>query len=157
MLWNQHRDRYTIGEYVVRNIPYLAFTEITRVMTNEEMAAIGRLNAKRASGDALDEDELARLQAIAVKWPQDDLRGACMIPPRTGAEVRQLLADLPRRQSEDLEALLDRCATPDIPQDDLQDPLAIQLLARGGLGIDIADITVGQGMAIIQMLTPREG
>lgn len=157
MLWSQHRDRYTVGEYTARAIPYLAFTEITRCITTEEMAAIGRLNAKRASGDALTEDELARLQAIAVKWPQDDLRGACMIPPRTGEEVRRLLADLPRHQSEDLEALLDRCATPDIPQDDLQDPLAIQMLARGGLGIDIADITVGQGMAIIQMLAPREG
>ena len=157
MLWNQHRDRYTVGEYTARAIPYLTFTELTRCISTEEMADIGYLNAKRASGDTLTEDELARLRAIAVKWPQDDLRGACMIPPRTGAEVRQLLADLPRHQSEDLEALLDRCVTPDIPADDLKDPLAIQLLARGGLGIDIADMTVGQGMAIIQMLTPREG
>ena len=157
MLWNQHRDRYTVGEYTVRNIPYLAFKDLTREITTEEWADLGYLNAKRASGDTLTGEETAKLQAIAVKWPQDDLRGACMIPPRTGAEVRQLLADLPRHQSEDLEALLDRCVTPDIPADDLTDQLAIQLLARGGLGIDIADMTVGQGMAILKLFAPREG
>lgn len=157
MLWNQHRDRYTVGDHIARPIPYLAFKDFTREITAEEWAIIGRLNAKRQSGDTLTEEEAAKLQAIAVKWPQDDLRGACLVPPMTGEEVRALLATLPRSQSEDLEAILDRCATPDIPADDLQDPLVIQLLARGGLGIDIADMTVGQGMAIIQMLTPREG
>ena len=157
MLWDQHRERYEIAGHTARRITYCKFTELTRHISTEDMATIGRLNAKRLSGDTLTQEETDRLTAIATKWPQDDLRGACLIPPTTGAEVRRILAELPRAQSEELERSLDACATPEIPQEDLQDPLALQLAARGGLGIDLADMTVGQGYAIIAMPTPREG
>lgn len=157
MLWDQHRDRFEAGGHTARRITYAKFTELTREISTEEMAALGRFNAKRASGDMLDEEETARLQAIAVKWPQDALRGACLIPPVTGEEMRRILAELPRAQSEELERVLDYCVTPDIPEADIKDPLAILLISRGGLGIDIADMTVGQGMAVIKLLAPREG
>ena len=155
MLWDQHRDRWTVGELKVRRVTYTKFRELTRDFPQEDLARIGRLNAKRDSGAPLTEEEQASLAEIASRWPVDALRGACMIPPIDGAGVRDLLASLPRRTSEALEKVLDRCIVPEIPAEDVTDPLAILLASRGALGIDIADLTAGQGLALTAMLTPR--
>lgn len=155
MLWDQHRERFTAGEYTCRRIPYTKFRELTSSMSDEDMARIGRLNAKRESGAMLSPEETESLNAIASKWPIDDLRGACMIPPVSGEDMRGILARMPRGLSESFEAILDRCVTPEIPEQDALDPLAAVLAPVGGLGIDIADMTVGQGMALTAMLTPR--
>lgn len=157
MLWDQHRDRWVVGGYTARRIPYLKFVELTRDFPREDIARIGRLKAKRDSGADLTVEEQTALASIASKWPVDDLRGACLIPPVSGEAVRAILADLPRHESEDLERVLDVCIVPDIPEKDVADPLAIVLVARGALGIDIADMTAGQGMAVAGMLAPREG
>lgn len=156
MLWDQHRERYEAGGYLIRRIPYCRFTELTRGVTAEDMAKIGRLNAKRESGATLTPEETDTLTSIAGKWPVDDLRGACFIPPVSGDKAMAILAELPRAISEDLEKKLDEYITPEIPADDTQDPLAMLLVATGGLGIDMADMTVGQGYAIVAMLT-KEG
>lgn len=152
MLWDQHRDRYQCGDYTIRRITYCKFRELTRNMTEEDMAKIGRLNAKRESGAELTADETAVLTEIAGRWPIDDLRGACFIPPVTGQEAQTILAELPRKQSEELENMLDRFTTPEVPAEDTADPLAAIMVASGGLGIDFADMTVGQGFAVVAML-----
>ena len=152
MLWDQHRERYEAGGYVIRRITYCKFRELTKDVTDEDMARIGRLNAKRESGAQLDADETATLTEIAGKWPVDDLRGACFIPPVSGAQAQEILASLPRRISEDLERKLDEYTTPEIPTDDTADPLAVLLVATGNTGIDMADMTVGQGYAIVAMM-----
>lgn len=154
MLWDQHRERYAVGDAVARRITYWKFRELTAGMTDEEMARIGRINAKRESGAQLTEEEQRTLTETAAKWPVDDLRGACLIPPTDGAGCRRLLAEMPRAQSERLEAILDDCITPNIPKEDVLDPLALALVRTGGLGIDAADMTVGQGFAIAAMLAP---
>ena len=153
MLWDQHRERYECGGYTIRRITYCKFRELTKGVTDEDMARIGRLNAKRESGAQLDADETATLTEIAGKWPVDDLRGACFIPPVSGAQAQEILASLPRRISEDLERKLDEYTTPEIPTDDTTDPLAVLLVATGNTGIDMADMTVGQGYAIVAMMT----
>lgn len=152
MLWDQHRERYEAGGYVIRRITYCKFRELTKDVTDEDMARIGRLNAKRESGAQLDADETATLTEIAGKWPVDDLRGACFIPPVSGAQAQEILASLPRRISENLERKLDEYTTPEIPTDDTADPLAVLLVATGNTGIDMADMTVGQGYAIVAMM-----
>lgn len=69
-LWEQHRVRYSAGGATVRHIPYLRFRELTDgILDDAEMAALGRLQAKQASGAVLDHEETARLTAIAHKWP----------------------------------------------------------------------------------------
>lgn len=156
MLWDQHRERYEAGGYVIRRITYCKFRELTKGVTNEDMARIGRLNAKRESGATLTPEETDTLTEIAGKWPVDALRGACFIPPVSGEEVMAILAGLPRGISEDLEKKLDEYITPEISADDAQDPLAVLLVATGGLGIDFADMTVGQGYAITAMLKGGE-
>jgi hypothetical protein len=156
MLWDQHRERYEAGGYLVRRITYCRFRELTKEVTAEDMARIGRLNAKRESGATLTPEETDTLTAIAGKWPVDALRGACFIPPVSGDKAVAILAELPRAISEDLEKKLDEYITPEIPADDTTDPLAMLLVATGGLGIDIADMTVGQGYAITAMLAPKE-
>ena len=156
MLWDQHRERYEAGGYTVRRITYCKFRELTKDVTDEDMARIGRLNAKRESGAQLDADETATLTEIAGKWPVDDLRGACFIPPVSGAQAQEILASLPRKISEDLERKLDEYTTPEIPTDDTADPLAVLLVATGNTGLDMADMTVGQGYAIVAMMT-KEG
>ena len=80
MLWDQHRERFEAGGYIIRRITYCKFRELTRGITNKDMATIGRLNAKRESGATLDAEETATLTELAGKWPVDDLRGACFIP-----------------------------------------------------------------------------
>ena len=86
---------------------------------------------------------------LASRWPVDELRGACFIPPISGAEARTILAQMPREESENLEKALDVFITPTVPTDrDTEDPLAIVLVATGNLGIDTADMTAGQGIAI---------
>ncbi len=157
MLWDQHRDRFEAAGMTARRITYCKFKELTAHITAEDMAAIGRLNAKRQAGATLDPEETERLTEIASRWPIDDLRGACLIPPRSGQETRDLLDGMARRDAELLASILDQCATPEIPKEDAEDPLAIALVLRGALGIDVADMTVGQGYAIMAMLTPREG
>ena len=157
MLWDQHRERYAVGDIIARRITYCKFRELTAGMTDEDMARIGRLNAKRESGAGLTEEEQRTLTEIAAKWPVDDLRGACLVPPADGERCRQMLAELPRAQSERLEAILDDCITPSIPKEDVMDPLALALVRTGGMGIDMADMTAGQGFAIAAMLAPREG
>lgn len=157
MLWDQHRERYEAGGYVIRRITYCQFRELTKEVTAEDMAKIGRLNAKRESGVTLTPEETDTLAEIAGKWPVDDLRGACFIPPVSGAQAQEIIATLPRNISEDLEKKLDEFITPEIPADDTTDPLAMLLVATGGLGIDMADMTVGQGYAITAMLAPKEG
>ena len=156
MLWDQHRERYEAGGYTVRRITYCKFRELTKDVTDEDMARIGRLNAKRESGAQLDADETATLTEIAGKWPVDDLRGACFIPPVSGAQAQEILASLPRKISEDLERKLDEYTTPEIPTDDTADPLAVLLVATGNTGIDMADMTVGQGYAIVAMMKGGE-
>lgn len=153
MLWDQHRERYEAGGYVIRRITYCKFRELTRDVTDEDMAKIGRLNAKRESGAQLDADETATLTELAGKWPIDALRGACFCPPVSASEVQTILADLPRAVSEDLEKKLDEYVTPEIPTDDTADPLAVLLVATGNTGIDMADLTVGQGYAMVAMMT----
>lgn len=157
MLWDQHRERYEAGGYVIRRVTYCKFRELTKDVTDEDMARIGRLNAKRESGAVLDEQETAVLTELAGKWPVDALRGACFVPPVSGERAQEILADLPRAVSEDLERKLDEYTTPEIPAEDTQDPLAVLLAATGGLGIDVADMTVGQGYAIVAMLTAKGG
>ena len=157
MLWDQHRERYEAGGYVIRRVTYCKFRELTKDVTDEDMARIGRLNAKRESGAVLDEQETAVLTELAGKWPVDALRGACFVPPVSGQRAQEILADLPRAVSEDLERKLDEYTTPEIPAEDTQDPLAVLLVATGGLGIDVADMTVGQGYAIVAMLTAKGG
>ena len=157
MLWDQHRERYEAGGYVIRRVTYCKFRELTKGVTDEDMARIGRLNAKRESGVVLDEQETAVLTELAGKWPVDDLRGACFVPPVSGQRAQEILADLPRAVSEDLERKLDEYTTPEIPAEDTQDPLAVLLAATGGLGIDVADMTVGQGYAIVAMLSAKGG
>lgn len=157
MLWDQHRERWTAGGYTVRRITYCKFTEITADMTAEDMARIGRLNAKREGGTPLTAEEQGTLTKIAAKWPVDALRGACFIPPVSAEGAQEIIATMARRDSEKLEAILDECITPSIPQEDVSDPLALALVRTGGLGIDIADMTVGQGYAVAAMLAPREG
>lgn len=157
MLWDQHRERYEVGGTLCRRITYWKFRELTAGMTDEDMARIGRLNAKRESGAELTTDEQRTMTEIAAKWPVDELRGACLIPPTDGEGCRRILAELPRAQSEKLEAILDDCITPSISKEDIADPLALALVRTGGLGIDTADMTVGQGFAIAAMLSPREG
>lgn len=157
VLWDQHRERYEAGGYVIRRVTYCKFRELTKDVTDEDMARIGRLNAKRESGAVLDEQETAVLTELAGKWPVDALRGACFVPPVSGQRAQEILADLPRAVSEDLERKLDEYTTPEIPADDTQDPLAVLLAATGGLGIDVADMTVGQGYAIVAMLTAKGG
>lgn len=156
MLWDQHRERYEAGGYVIRRITYCKFRELTKGVTNEDMARIGRLNAKRESGATLTPEETDTLTEIAGKWPVDALRGACFIPPVSGTDTQEILAGLPRAVSEDLEKKLDEYITPEISADDAQDPLAVLLVATGGLGIDFADMTVGQGYAITAMLKGGE-
>lgn len=157
MLWDQHRERYEAGGYVIRRVTYCKFRELTKDVTDEDMARIGRLNAKRESGVVLNEQETAVLTELAGKWPVDALRGACFVPPVSGQRAQEILADLPRAVSEDLERKLDEYTTPEIPAEDTQDPLAVLLAATGGLGIDVADMTVGQGYAIVAMLTAKGG
>lgn len=157
VLWDQHRERYEAGGYVIRRVTYCKFRELTKDVTDEDMARIGRLNAKRESGAVLDEQETAVLTELAGKWPVDALRGACFVPPVSGHRAQEILADLPRAVSEDLERKLDEYTTPEIPAEDTKDPLAVLLAATGGLGIDVADMTVGQGYAIVAMLTAKGG
>lgn len=157
VLWDQHRERYEAGGYIIRRVTYCKFRELTKDVTDEDMARIGRLNAKRESGAVLDEQETAVLTELAGKWPVDALRGACFVPPVSGQRAQEILADLPRAVSEDLERKLDEYTTPEIPAEDTQDPLAVLLAATGGLGIDVADMTVGQGYAIVAMLTAKGG
>ena len=152
MLWDQHRVRYEAGGIQARHVTYCRFMEITRDVPPEDLARIGRLNAKRQSGETLTQEETDTLTAIAARWPLDELRGACLIPPRTAQGTRDLLASMPRAASEELEAILDRCASPEIDEADLADPLALALVRTGGLGIDMADMTAGQGMAVARIL-----
>ena len=137
---------------MIRRIPYFKFREITASVTEEDMAKIGRLNAKRESGATLSPEETATLTEIAGKWPVDELRGASFIPPVSGVEVQKILAQMPRNLSEALEQKLDEFITPEIPKEDTEDPLAVLLIATGGLGIDCADLTIGQGYAIVAMM-----
>ena len=89
---------------------------------------------------------------LAGRWPVDELRGACFIPPVSGEEARRILAELPRHDSEELEKALDVFITPTVPtEQDIKDPLAVVLVATGGLGIDTADLTAGQGIAVGMM------
>lgn len=149
MLWTEHRDRVQAGGRTIRRLPYWAFKEITASFPAEDMARIGRLNAKRDSGVALTEEEQQTLLELASRWPVDELRGACFIPPVSGAEARTILAQMPREESENLERALDAFITPTAPTEaDTEDPLAIILVATGSLGIDTADMTAGQGIAI---------
>lgn len=157
MLWDQHRDRWAVGGHTVRRITYCKFAEITAGMTAEDMARIGRLNAKREGGTPLTAEEQDTLTAIAAKWPVDALRGACFVPPVSAQGAQEIIAQMARRDSEELERILDECITPSIPQEDIADPVALALVRTGGLGIDIADMTVGQGYAVAAMLAPREG
>lgn len=156
MLWNQHRERYECGGYTIRRVPYCIFRELTASVTNEDMARIGRLNAKRESGATLTQEETDTLTEIASRWPVDALRGACFVPPVSADKAREIIAELPRNQSEALEAMLDQYTVPEIPMEDTADPLASVLVATGGLGIDIADMTVGQGYAIVAMMKGGE-
>lgn len=156
MLWDQHRERYECGGYTIRRITYCKFRELTSAVTDEDMARIGRLNSKRESGAVLDDEETATLTEIAGRWPVDDLRGACFVPPVSGERCREILATMPRALSEDMERMLDQYITPEIPAKDTTDPTALLLVATGGLGIDIADMTVGQGFAIVAMLKGGE-
>ena len=153
MLWDQHRERWTIGGTTIRRITYCKFREITADMTDEDMARIGRLNAKRMSGAQLSAEETDTLAGIAAKWPIDALRGACFIPPVSAEGAREIIAQMARKDSEKLEELLDECITPSIDEADITDPLALALVRTGGLGIDVADMTVGQGYAVAAMLT----
>lgn len=74
-LWEQHRIRYEAGGVKVRYVPYWRFREITAgVMTDEEAAALGKLNAKRESGVELTPEENQRLVQIASKWPVLELK-----------------------------------------------------------------------------------
>lgn len=149
MLWTEHRDRVQAGGRTIRRLPYWAFKEITASFPAEDMAKIGRLNAKRDSGAPLTAEEQETLMELASRWPVDELRGACFIPPVSGAEARLILAQMPREESENLEKALDVFITPTAPtEQDLKDPLAVLLVATGGLGIDTADMTAGQGIAI---------
>ena len=158
MLWDQHRERYAVGDVTVRRITYWKFREITAgAMTEEELGKVGYLNTKRQSGATLTREETDTLTDIASRWPVDDLRGACFIPPISGAACREKLAGMARRDSEELERILDDCITPCIAKEDITDPLALALVRTGGLGIDTADMTVGQGYAIATMLAPKEG
>jgi len=148
-LWTEHRDRVQAGGRTIRRLPYWAFKEITASFPAEDMAKIGRLNAKRESGAPLTAEEQEKLMELAGQWPVDALRGACFIPPVSGEEARAILAQMPRAESEELEKALDVFITPTTPTEaDTQDPLAIILVATGGLGIDTADLTAGQGIAI---------
>ena len=156
MLWDQHRERYEAGGYVIRRIPYFRFRELTASVSEEDMAKIGRLNAKRESGTTLSEEETATLTEIASKWPVDALRGASFVPPVSGAEAQKILAELPRNLSEAVERKLDEYITPELSENDCKDPLAVLLVATGGLGIDCADLTVGQGYAIVAMMKGGE-
>ena len=156
MLWDQHRERYECGGYTIRRIPYFRFRELTASVTEEDMARIGRLNAKRDSGATLSEEETRTLTEIAGKWPVDALRGACFVPPVSASECAEILAKMPRHASEDLEAMLDKYITPEIPAGDCTDPLAVVLVASGNLGIDCADMTVGQGYAVVAMMKGGE-
>ena len=149
MLWTEHRERFTAGGYTARRVTYWDFRRITADYPAEDMARIGRLNAKRDSGVALTEEEQQTLLELASRWPVDELRGACFIPPVSGAEARAILAQMPREESENLERALDVFITPTAPTEaDTEDPLAIILVATGNLGIDTADLTAGQGIAI---------
>lgn len=149
MLWTEHRDRVQAGGRTIRRLPYWAFKEITASFPAEDLARIGRLNAKRESGAQLTAEEQEKLMDLASRWPVDELRGACFIPPISGEETRQILAQMPREESENLEKALDVFITPTVPTDrDTEDPLAIVLVATGNLGIDTADMTAGQGIAI---------
>ena len=156
MLWDQHRERYEAGGYIIRRVTYCKFRELTKDVTAEDMARIGRLNAKRESGATLSAEETASLTEIASKWPIDELRGASFVPPVSGAEAQRILAELPRNLSEALEEKLDEFITPEIPKEDTEDPLAVLLVATGSLGIDAADLTVGQGYAIVAMVKGGE-
>ena len=156
MLWDQHRERIEIGGYTLRRITYCKFRELTASVSAEDMARIGRLNAKRESGATLSQEETDALAGIAAKWPVDALRGACFIPPVSAGRCREIIAELPRRTSEEAEQILDDLITPKIPQEDCLDPVALSLIRTGSIGIDIADMTVGQGYAIAAMLAPPE-
>ena len=153
MLWDQHRERWAVGDAIVRRITYTKFRELTAGMTDEDMARIGRLNAKRMSGAQLSAEETDALAEIAGRWPIDALRGACFVPPVSAEGAREIIAQMPRKDSERLEDILDDCITPSIDEKDIRDPLALALVHTGGLGIDIADMTVGQGYAIAAMLS----
>ncbi len=160
MLWDQHRERYTVetptAVYTARRITYWKFRELTASVSPDDLARIGRLNAKRESGDPLTPEEQNDLVELASRWPVGALRGACLIPPVDAEQCARILEMLPRKESEDLERILDMCITPEIPEADIADPLALALVASGGLGIDTADMTVGQGLAIATMLNRRE-
>lgn len=156
-LWEQHRERYEAGGVTVRRITYLDFQRITDgLITEEEFAVLGRFNAKKESGATPTSEETARMSAIASKWPVRELKAQCFVPPVTPEEADRILGELSHRDALYIESCLERCISPDIPEADITDPLAIVLVASGGLGIDIADMTVGQGMAVVAMLTPQK-
>ncbi len=156
-LWEQHKTRYEAGGVVVRHITYLRFRRITDgILTDEELAALGRLNAKKEQGASLTAEETARMAAIASKWPILELKAACFVKPTLPEDVEGILDGLTKKEADWLDSMLERCIVPDIPEEDITDPLAIVLVASGGLGIDIADMTVGQGMAVVAMLTPKK-
>lgn len=152
MIWTEHRDRVQIGGRTIRRLTYWDLRRITASVTPADLARIGRLNAKRESGAGLTAEEQDTLMELAGKWPVDELRGACFIPPVSGEEARGILSKLPRAESEELEKALDIFITPTTPtESEIKDPLAIVLVTTGGLGIDTADMTAGQGLAIALM------
>lgn len=152
MLWTEHRDRFEAGEYTVRRLTYWDFKELTDSISPDDLGRIGRLNAKRESGATLTQEETNTLVELADRWPTDALRGACFIPPVNGQRCREILAELPRSESEWLETILDDCIVPTTMTEADRDPLALLLISTGGLGIDTADMTVGQGLAIATIL-----
>lgn len=153
MIWTEHRDRVQIGGRTIRRLTYWDLRRLTASITPADLARIGRLNAKRESGAGLTAEEQDTLMALAGQWPVDELRGACFIPPVSGEEARGILSQLPRAESEELERALDIFITPTAPtESEIKDPLAIVLATTGGLGIDTADMTAGQGIAISMIL-----
>lgn len=153
MIWTEHRDRVQIGGRTIRRLTYWDLRRLTASITPADLARIGRLNAKRESGAGLTAEEQDTLMALAGQWPVDELRGACFIPPVSGEEARGILSQLPRAESEELERALDIFITPTTPtESEIKDPLAIVLVTTGGLGIDTADMTAGQGIAISMIL-----
>ena len=83
MLWDQHRERWAIGGTTIRRITYCKFRELTAGMTDEDMARIGRLNAKRMSGAQLSAEETDTLAVVTMRFERD-----LKIPDDTIASVK---------------------------------------------------------------------
>ena len=152
--WQQHHYREVVCGYELQFAKYLDFMNLSKSwnIKPEELKEAERIKEKVQLGGELSKDETDFVNTFTERGNKYDIYALCFVDIKTGDEVKEILDNLPRIESEKFEVELIGLGYPEIMTEVPSQDEVYAYMTAGYLPMNLVDATVQQGLIISQKI-----